>query len=308
VADAPGSVDAAPETLSGLAWRSGVACTDADDFADWRDRDVDVYLTWVNRGNWAEIRNPDIYGAISHYHGQPGQVSGGIGMLPENGAGNFADCADGDYDVYFRDVGTAMVAAGRGDAIIRLGWEANGDWYVWSIGSGDPADYIACFRRQVAAIREAAPNILIEWTMNKDSHTGSRSVADAYPGDDVVDIVGVDFYDWWPAYPDAAAWNVDLDSTQNGGPRGIGAWLDFAVSHGKQLALPEWGVADGGGGGGFDNPYYIERMYEFFSENAAHISYEAYFNCPHGDPGVFMVCPESHNPSAGARYRSLYSP
>jgi hypothetical protein len=76
--------------------------------------------------------------------------------------------------------------------------------------------------------------------MNKESFM-SRSVADAYPGDDMVDIVGVDFYDMYPAYPDRAAWDAGFRSTQNGGPRGLGTWLEFAKAHGKRLSVPEWG-------------------------------------------------------------------
>jgi hypothetical protein len=152
-----------------------------------------------------------------------------------------------------------------------------------------------------------APNLKIDWNMNKDSK-GSYSVATAYPGDDIVDIIGVDFYDMWPAYPDKAAWDADYNATQNGGPRGLGAWFDLAKSHGKKFSVPEWGVnnvnRDPNGGGGFDNPYYIQAMYDFFAAHSADMAYETFFNLQ--DPG-FIIYPAGINPNASAKYQSLWS-
>ena len=64
--------------------------------------------------------------------------------------------------------------------------------------------------------------------MNKDSKMGRLSVANAYPGDDVVDIIGVDISDQWPAYPTQRRGTLITIPTQNGGPRGLGPWLAFA--------------------------------------------------------------------------------
>ncbi len=267
-----------------------------------RGRKSDFYETWPNRWSWTEIRNPDIYGAVSAVAGKPGRLQIGIAMLPEDGSGSFATCATGAYDQYYKDIGSKLASLGRGDSVIRLGWEANGDWYKWSIGSGDPTPYIQCFRREVQALRSTAPNLRIDWNMNKDSHMGTRSVAAAYPGDTYVDIIGLDFYDAWPKYTDQAAWDADFNSTQNGGPRGLGAWLTFAKSHGKKLSLPEWGL------NGSDNAFFMQKMYDFFQANAASIAYECVFNIDPDTAGQFMFYPATYNPNAAARYRALWMP
>ncbi|MGH3565067.1 MAG: glycosyl hydrolase [Pseudonocardia sp.] len=255
--------------------------------------------TWPNRGTWEELRNPDIYGAVSAAAGYP-TLTIGIAMLPTVEQSSFAQCATGSYDRYFRDVGSSLVRLGRGEAIVRLGWEANGDWYAWSMGD-DVDNYKACFRREAQAMRSTAPDLIIDWNMNKESKMSS-SVADAYPGDDVVDIVGVDFYDMYPGYSDQAAWDGDYMATQNGGPRGLGTWLEFARSHGKKLSVPEWGL-NTGTGGGTDSAFYIEAMHKFFVANSADIAYETYFNLQ--SPG-FMIYPAGINPDASATYQDLW--
>lgn len=286
--------------VSGLPWKSGAVSDDSAGFATWRGRPYDVITTWPNRETWEIVRNPDIYGAISDLSGVP-MLTIGIAMLPEQGGATWAQCATGAYDQYFRDIGAKLASVNRGDATVRLGWEANGDWYAWSIRD-DVTNYKACFRRQVQAMRSTAPNLKIDWNMNKESKM-SQSVANAYPGDDVVDIIGVDFYSMWPGYPDQAAWNADYMALQNGGPRGLGAWLAFAKSHGKKLSIPEWGVNNGTGGGG-DDAFYIEAMYNFFTANASDIAYEIYFNTM--DPG-FVIFPAGRNPNASAKYRELWN-
>jgi beta-mannanase len=222
-------------------------------------------------------------------------------MLPEQEPASFSQCATGAYDEYYRDIGRTLVRLDRGDAVVRLGWEANGDWYAWSIRD-DVEGYKACFRRQVAALRSTAPQVVIDWNMTKDSKT-STSVADAYPGDDVVDIVGVDFYNMYPAYPDQAAWDADYDQLYNGGPRGLGTWLRFARLHGKKLSVPEWGL-NTGTGDSTDSAFYVQAMHDFFRTNADFIAYEMYFNLQ--DPS-FMILPPGRNPAGSERYRKLWA-
>jgi hypothetical protein len=137
---------------------------------------------------------------------------------------------------------------------------------------------------------------------------GGRSIGDAWPGDEWVDLVGIDYYDGYPAYRDAAAWGRDFAAMADGGPRGLGAWLAFARRHGKKLAVPEWGVRNKRGAGD-DNALFIEQMAAFFRQNAADIAYEAYFNPYSGaNARTFSIFPEANNPKAAASYLELYRP
>jgi hypothetical protein len=291
-------------------WSSGAETENLTEFANWRGRPLDNSGTWPGRDNFDTISNPDTYSQISGGLVGLKQISIGVAMLPEQQTASFAECANGSYDQYYRTLGRNLKTLGRdsSDTFIRLGWEANGNWFAWSIGR-NIAYYKKCFRHQSQAIKSTAPNVQIDWNMNKESVMGSRSVADAYPGDDVVDVVGVDFYSHWPAYPDQAAWDADYMRTQNGGPRGLGTWLAFAKQHGKKLSVPEWGLHNGKGGGG-DDAFFIGVMYNFFSANSSDIAYETYFNLSElsnpNDPS-FMIYPGGVNPNASAKYQQLWS-
>jgi beta-mannanase len=304
-------------TLSGLAWKSGASSADDNAFATWRGRALDVGVNWDNRSTWAEIENPDIYGALSKLGSFAGVLELGTAMLPGRGASlasdvTFADCAAGKYDSHFMALGQNLVSQRRGDSFVRLGWEANGDWYAWNASNAaSPQQWIQCFQHEVMALRSTAPNVKIDWNMNAETKTpASRNPTDIYPGDAYVDVIGVDFYDNWPALNTDALWNSHyMDESAGGGPRGIGAWLAFARSHGKQLSVPEWGIvhAPGNCGCGGDDPVYVDHLYNFFAANAAEIAYEAYFNLA-TTPGdtTFLIYPSTTSPSASARYAALF--
>ncbi|MEP6697580.1 MAG: glycosyl hydrolase, partial [Pseudonocardiales bacterium] len=253
--------------------------------------------TWEDDGTW---RGTEVVWALEDgsLNGFAGKLSVAIPML-SNRSDTLSACAAGAYDSHFVALGNTLKRHNRADAFVRLGWEGNGDWYAWSAGS-DPATWIACFRREVTALRSADPLAHIDWNMNKDGRIGAQLM---YPGDAYVDVVGVDFYDMYPVYRTQTDWDTDYMRTQNGGPRGLGAWLAFAKSHGKRLSVPEWGVNNGGGDGGFDNPFYIQAMHDFFAANAGSIAYESYFNsqCP-----AFCISPAGINPLASSTYKRLW--
>jgi hypothetical protein len=287
---------------SGLPWHSGVTHA-YDRFEAWRGRPLDVYVTWHPHRTWEEIREANEGAVGRRLLGKPGRLSMGIAMLPRTHRGQFAECARGDFDEHYRAVAERLVEWGRADAILRIGWEANGSGFPWNI-QGDIENYIGCFRRIVEVMRAISPDFVIDWTMRKSTAGfGSRPVTDAWPGDDVVDIVGVNYYDGWPAYDTPRAWSRDLNALENGGPRGLQSWLDFARSKGKKLSVSEWGLRRRASS---DNPLYIEMMLSFFRDNAADIAYEAYFN-PQSEDGraEYSIFPPDHNPLAAAKYLEL---
>jgi hypothetical protein len=282
-------------TLSGLPWSSGSNDLGLGDF---RGRPLDVVTTWVNDGTW---RGTELVwalqdGSLDDFRGK---VSVAVPML-SNSKDTLAACAAGAYDSHFVALGNTLKRHNREDAFVRLGWEANNDRA--SEADGYPAAWIRCFQREVTALRSANPSVRIEWNMNKDGKIAANLL---YPGDKYVDVIGVDFYDMFPVYYDAADWDFDYGRTQHGGPRGLGTWLAFAKAHDKPLSVPEWGVNNGGGDGGFDNPHYIQEMFKFFQANARFIAYESYFNsqCPN-----FCLGRPGRNPKASARYRQLWAP
>jgi beta-mannanase len=75
----------------------------------------------------------------------------------------------------------------------------NGDWYPWSVGgsNGTADDYVAAFRR-VHRIFEDAGATRVEWVWcpNVIINGDADVITHSYPGDDYVDIVAVDGYNF----------------------------------------------------------------------------------------------------------------
>ena len=113
------------------------------------------------------------------------------------------------------------------------------------------------------------------WNPDAGAFTQSGySVAAAYPGDAYVDVIGLDAYDqsWATPQTPANAWSSTTLPT-------LTAAQQFASSHGKPLAFPEWGVAirsDGHGLG--DDPYFINQMLAWMENSANDVAYETYFD------------------------------
>ena len=160
--------------------------------------------------------------------------------------------------------------------------------------------YTAYFRRVVDRFRIRVPNVLIDWCGGRKGATNA-GLPSFYPGDDWVDFIGLDCYDWYPAMISQAVWDKEYNQTNMGGPRGLGTWLAYAVGQGKKLSFGEWGVVSGTADGGGDNPFFINQMINFFQANAANIAYEAYFNTNHA-PNIHCF---ADNPNAAAAYAAL---
>lgn len=182
--------------------------------------------------------------------------------------------ASGAYAVHARTLAQNLVAAGLGSSVIRIAWEANGDWYDYSVGhTKTQAKLWVQFWRRTALAMKSVPgaNFSFDWCVN--SEVTRLPLSRFYPGDDVVNIVGIDAYD------------VNVPKGQNrwktvyGRHMGIRQVLQFAKSHHKPLSLPEWGlgprVLPRGGKGGGDDPGYINGVASVVKKNK--VAYEAYF-------------------------------
>ena len=289
---------------SGLPWPSGQSCFDRGDspmaqVEAWRGHPYDVIVGWAPRTTFAAMVDWFERGNYRKIARLPPTPVVSVPLLTQEVPGQFAACAAGAFDDHFRRIAKAARANNRPDTVFRLGWEANGSWYPWSIGN-DPEGYKACFRHVVDTIRSELPGATISWPMAKQGHL-AYDVTKAYPGDAYVDIVGLSFYDRYPIAPDQKAWDDQYQRTRYGGPFGLKSWLAFATAHGKKLSFDEWGISDNGQG--FDNAFFIKAMTDFFARNAKSIAFEAYYNC---GEGAYQVYPESDNPNAGAAYREAY--
>jgi hypothetical protein len=201
--------------------------------------------------------------------GRESQQSGGAQRI----RADLQAVADGQHDAAYRTLGERLVTAGHPHTIIRLGHEADIEFYPWSIRNGNEDVYIAAFRHVVGVLRGIPGNeFVIDYQGNgsfAQSYTSPRTGIEqpygdaAYPGDDVVDIIGVDVYN-------RGGWDTvrtTLDYTQ-----------DLARRHGKPMSIPEWGlwVSESG-----DDPGFVENMYAWINAMPAagpgSLIYHSYF-------------------------------
>ena len=159
-----------------------------------------------------------------------------LGLIPWGA--NLKDAAAGSYDDKYSALAKTMVGLSSGDGpiYIRLGWEMNSKgWNPWG-AAGQPDNYVGAYQHFVDQFRGVSDRFVFEWTPN--INTGMSSEA-FYPGDDYVDVIGIDFYynvEWAPK--DAASafdWFVRE-------PWGLQWQQDFAAKHGKPTAIAEWGL------------------------------------------------------------------
>jgi hypothetical protein len=176
-----------------------------------------------------------------------------------------ADVADGLHDAEFETAARAIAEA-QPKAIIRLGWEMNLSQNAW-FAKGHEADYIRAFRHVVEIFRRASAGFKIDWCPGWGPQESPADLT--YPGDDVVDYVGLDVYDFKYEGSPEERWNTFYLK----GPFGLEWQRDFAARHGKPMSYPEWGVGNFG-----DNPFFIQKMHDWFVQNEHNIAYAAYFD------------------------------
>lgn len=291
---APGP--ATPAARGGLPWRSGLVVGTPSEVAEWeayRGRPVDVVHGFTERGSWEGIESADWI--LGFYAKSPVAIVISQPFWPEGSGGSLGACASGAYDANWARYGKALTAAGRTDAYTRLAWEFNGDWFEWS--ATDVTAWKQCYRKVVQAVRSTAPGARFEWNINAHgSKTSGGSAWNSYPGNDVVDVVGIDPYDHYPASPTASAFDAQCN-----GSEGLCSVIAFARKNAKLVGVTEWGVIGGAGGG--DNPLYIEKMFATFMAAKDVMGYETYFN--EENYGNALVGPRQ-NPASADRYRALF--
>ncbi|WP_107407855.1 MULTISPECIES: glycoside hydrolase family 26 protein [unclassified Streptomyces] len=173
--------------------------------------------------------------------------------------------ADGLFDHHFRGLAERLVGMGAPDTVIVLGWEMNGSTYSHRCGP-DPDAWKRYWKRIVTAMREVPGQ---EFRFDFAPNRGRDAIpwTRCYPGDDVVDIVGMDSYDQPPGRT--------FDEQANE-PYGLRHHVEFAAAHGKPISYPEWGLFRNG-----DNPEYMRRMLEWINEHRP-VYHSISDYCPHG--------------------------
>ncbi len=289
--------------LSGI-WAGGATATGerVERFGEWRGTPVDAITMYPATHTWDTIRGSNWH--IETFASSPAILSYGLPLLPVTSGDTLADIAAGKQDETFRMIATLLLQNGRGNSIIRVGWEANGHWFAWNATVDTAEDYKAAFRRVVGVMKAQAPDLVFDFDIGcgvklRGQTDRMDALAKLYPGDDVVDIIGCDTYDWNKTKStDERGW---LATQRPVDSPGIADVAEFARARGKGLSYPEWGIASPAEGGAGDNPYFIGKMREFFEANADILVLEAYFSEPTTSLANSIWEPDQ-NPHSSAEY------
>jgi hypothetical protein len=296
---------------SGLPWLSGVwsggrfSPAEIRAYGSWRGRPIDVVTAYSNRASY-ERTAKDTW-SIDVWKGIPGRLNYGLGILPDSGEGSLDSIARGDQDKVWRAVAKNLLAAGRGNSIVRIGWEANLSDWRWGVKASNAASFRAAFRRVAKTLKATAPDLVIDFGIGcgpglPGSSDRTASLSKLYPGDDVVDIIDCDIYDWWTTRVRSSKPDPVLKP-----PHGVGLAdvAKFARSHRKLMGIGEWGLArQSNGNGGGDNPMFIKAMADFMKNNADVLAYECYFDEPAGY--LKSSLNTGQNPQAATTYKRLW--
>jgi hypothetical protein len=276
-----------------------------EDFCRQRGRACEVAQTYTDRTSYQSMTGGTGW-TFENFTGFPGVLIVSQGLVPEGRGADLVGCARGDFDNHWRDFGALMVAHGRGDSVVRLGWEFNESFMAWN--GKDTRTWIDCYRRAATAIRTTNPAVLFDWTIN--GHGTSRGLCggrstNCYPGDDYVDIVGIDNYDHFPV----VATKATFDRVAAGAD-GLDWLFAFAKQHGKPFSVGEWGVVSNSDGGG-DSAAFVRWMHDWFAAHAPDLAYEAYFSsCETNEVQSSLFRSDddcTQNPKASAAYRELFT-
>lgn len=192
--------------------------------------------------------------------------------------------AAGAFDHHFRRLAERLVELKVPDTVIVLGWEMNGMTYTHRCGP-DPENWKRYWKRIVRTMR-AVPGqrFRFDWTPNRGRDAVPWTTC--YPGDDTVDIIGMDSYD------QPRGLSFDEQVTE---PYGLQAHVDFAKAHGKPVSYPEWGLFRNG-----DNTEFMKGMLDWMDRHKPLYNTITDY-CPHG------VWQCGANPKAAEIYRSVLS-
>lgn len=124
--------------------------------------------------------------------------------------------------------------------LFRMFHEQNGGWFWWGAQTTSPAEYKALYRYTVEYLRDVkgVDNFLYVYSPNGPFSGNEESYLKTYPGDDYVDVLGLDQYDNQDNPGTDAFLNTLVDD--------LAMVSTLAESKGKISALSEYGYSPKG--------------------------------------------------------------
>jgi hypothetical protein len=182
---------AAPMQLGVYLPGGGGSAATLDSYASMVGRNPDILLVFRN------MEGPLLYSSeVSNLKARNETPMVTLEPYANGGVASFADIAAGKYDSYFRKEADAVRGSGI-TVMLRFAHEMNllsSDWGPGKAGNNGAA-YVEAWQHIVTIFRqEGATNVKWVWAPNVDY--GGRPFTQFFPGDEYVDYVGLDGYNW----------------------------------------------------------------------------------------------------------------
>ncbi|MFH1368413.1 MAG: CIA30 family protein [Elusimicrobiota bacterium] len=180
------------------------------------------------------------------------------------------DILAGKRDAYITKWARDSKAWGK-PYMLRWGHEFNGDWYPWSVPKNGPEKYVRAYRYIHDVFeKEGAKNVIWLWSPNNISYppTPDNTIVKAYPGDEYVDWIAVDGYNFGRQPGFNYGWN-SFDTLF------AGVYSDVVENiPGKPIMIGEFGCGNVGG----DKIAWIRDMGKCLKEKYPAIKAAVWFN------------------------------
>ena len=286
----------AQQPAVGLHYGSDFGTSQYGSFGSWLGRDVMYRVTFLDRSSWSAIAGAAVLDTTKKWiNSKSGRVEViSVPMFANGHTGGFASITNGSRDSVFRGIAQKIKSHGiDSKVIIRLAWEGNGNWYLWSYQK-DPNGFKSAWRRIVSIMRSAAPGLRFEFNISNLATRGSTGAkwTAGYPGDDVVDVISMDIYDHWHTW-----------STMVNGDAGLKEMRDFAIARNKPEAYAEWAVVTNSNGHG-DNAGFVRAMSSWMAGRPGKVLYQAYWNTTGG--GIIHSTTKVTVPKAAEAFKEAF--
>jgi hypothetical protein len=187
---APASAEE-PRQLGVYLPGGGGSASVLDEYASMVGRNPDIFLVFRN------MDGPLLYSSeINNLRSRDETPMVTLEPYLNSGVASLPDIAAGKYDSYFRKEADAVRGLGM-TVMIRFAHEMNllsSDWGPNKAGNTGTA-YVDAWRHIVGIFRqEGADNVKWVWAPNVDY--GGRPFNQFFPGDEYVDYIGLDGYNW----------------------------------------------------------------------------------------------------------------
>jgi beta-mannanase len=206
---------------------------------------VHFWIFWKQNGSYIQL-DPRLldsirsHGSIPMITWSPEEMGGGVNQ-PDF---QLIDIINGLHDDYIRQWASAAKGWGM-PFFLRWAQEPDGDWFPWGedANGNQRGQYVLAWQHVHDIFTSVgATNVTWVWCPNVQWSGSTRpSYQSLYPGDNYVDWIGLDGYNWGSNHPTYGGWSSFsqvFDYSYN---------TILPVAPSKPLMLAEWGSAEEGG-------------------------------------------------------------